>query len=99
MEGWRLRVLDEDNEEEDKTGEDTSQFYRNEELEPLPEDNKPSYPQESKIYFASIMGIKNYVRNDEAALQVFHDIIDWVKTFRQKKILLFREIYSDDVYV
>jgi hypothetical protein len=57
-----------------------------EELEPLPEENSPNYPQENKFYFASKKKVKNYLRNDKMSIHDFHDIIDRVKTYNVKRI-------------
>jgi hypothetical protein len=73
-------AIEEDSEEEAKQVEDTHSMlpmYRgfeekDEELEPLPEENSPNYPQENKFDFASKKKVKNYVRNDKMTLHDFH---------------------------
>jgi hypothetical protein len=94
---------DEEDEDEGQLFEDDSEEHgssvpvyecfeeTDEDLEPLPEDNNPNYPQENKIYFASKKGMKNYVRNDKMSLQVIHGIIDWVKRFQNKDFPMARK--------
>jgi hypothetical protein len=61
-------------------------------LEPLSQENNPTYPQEKKVYFAMKKRMKNYV------LHVFHGIIYWVKTFQTKEFRCFGN-YSDEANV